>query len=269
MNHVSKIKLTLEYDGTDYVGWQWQPNGPSLQAEVEGALAKLFKQPVRVSASGRTDAGVHALGQTATFTPPLELPLRAYVAGLTSILPRDIAVIDAREVPDDFDARRAALGKRYRYRILNRPQRSPLRRRQRWEIFHPLDTAAMARGAALLVGRHDFSAFRASGCEARSPVKHLSRADVRRDGEEIALDFVADGFLKQMVRNLVGTLVEVGLGRRSPESVAQTLRSLDRRQAGPTAPPQGLFLVEVFYEEMEGLPGRSPRAQAPAASRGG
>lgn len=265
---VAKIKLTLEYDGSAYVGWQWQPNGPSLQAEVEGALAKLFKQPVRVSASGRTDAGVHALGQTATFCPPFDLPLRAYVAGLSALLPRDIAVIDACEVPIDFDARRSALGKHYRYQILNRPQRSPLRRGQRWEIFQPLDTAAMARGAALLVGRHDFSAFRARGCEAKSPIKHLIRTDVCRHGEEIALDFMADGFLKQMVRNLVGTLVEIGLQRRTPESIQETLRSLDRRQAGPTAPPQGLFLVEVFYAAVEGLPERAPNRSSPSA-RGG
>lgn len=252
---MDKIKITLEYDGTDYVGWQWQPNGPSLQAEVEGALAKLFKQPVRVSASGRTDAGVHALGQTATFSPPFRLPLRAYVAGLTSLLPRDIAVLDACEVPDDFDARRSARGKHYRYLILNRPQRSPLRRRQRWEIFQPLDAAAMARAAAPLLGRHDFSAFRASNCEAKSPIKCLSRADVCRTDEEIALDFVADGFLKQMVRNLVGTLVEVGLHRRAPDAVEGALRSLDRRTAGPTAPPQGLFLVAVAYAAGEdGLP---------------
>ena len=244
---MSKIKLTLEYDGTGYVGWQWQPNGPSLQAAVEGALEKLFKVPVRVSASGRTDAGVHALGQTASFVPPFALPQSAYVAGLTSLLPRDIAVLDACEVPDGFDARRSARGKHYRYLILNRPQRAPLRRLQRWELFRPLDEVAMAEAAACLIGRHDFSAFRASNCEAKSPVKSLRRAEVRRQGDELALDFEADGFLKQMVRNIVGTLVEVGLHRRTAGSVAATLGSRDRREAGPTAPPQGLFLVEVFY----------------------
>ena len=259
MSHVSKVRLTLEYDGTDYVGWQWQPNGPSIQGQIEAALERLLKQPVRVSASGRTDAGVHALGQTATFVPPFELPLRAYVAGLTSILPRDIAVIDACHVPDDFDARRSALGKRYRYRVLNRPQRSPLRRRHRWEVFQPLDVDAMARAVQPLLGRHDFSAFRASNCEAKSPVKLLTRADIRREDDEVTLEFVGDGFLKQMVRNIVGTLVEVGLHRRQPESVAATLQSLDRREAGPTAPPQGLFLVEVFYKPVEGLPARSCR----------
>ncbi|MDR0966112.1 MAG: tRNA pseudouridine(38-40) synthase TruA [Myxococcales bacterium] len=255
---MSKIKLTLEYDGTAYVGWQWQPNGPSIQAEVETALAKILKAPVRVSASGRTDAGVHALGQTATFTPPRALPMSAYVAGLSSLLPRDIAVLDAREVPDTFDARRSARGKHYRYLILNRPTRAPLRRLQRWEIFRPLDVEAMRRAATCLIGEHDFSAFRASNCEAKNPIKRLTRADICRVGDdEIALDFIADGFLKQMVRNLVGTLVEVGLGRRPPESVEQTLRSLDRQRAGPTAPPQGLFLVEVFYGEEAVWPFRS------------
>ncbi len=246
---MAKVLLTLEYDGTDYVGWQRQPNGPSIQAAVEDALERMFKQPVRISASGRTDAGVHALAQTASFTPPFPLPQRAYVQGLTGLLPRDIAVIDAREVADTFDARRSACGKHYRYCILNRPQRSPLLRRQRWEIFAPLDIGAMRDAAACLTGTHDFSAFRASNCEARSPVKTLRRAEIVRSGDDITLDFEGSGFLKQMVRNIVGTLTEVGLKRRPPESVRQTLQSLDRNQAGPTAPPQGLFLVEVFYGE--------------------
>ena len=244
---MAKVLLTLEYDGTDYVGWQRQPNGPSIQAALEGALERMFKQPVRVSASGRTDSGVHALAQTASFTPPFPLPPRAYVQGLTGLLPRDIAVTQAREVPDSFDARRSARGKHYRYRILNRPQRSPLRRRQRWEIFAPLDIGAMREAAACLAGTHDFSAFRASNCESKSPIKTLRPVEIARDGDEVTLDFWGSGFLKQMVRNLVGTLAEVGLGRRPPESVRQTLLSLDRAQAGPTAPPQGLFLVEVFY----------------------
>ena len=248
MSHVSKVRLTLEYDGTDYVGWQWQPNGPSIQGAIEAALERLLKKPVRVSASGRTDAGVHALGQTATFVPPFELPLRAYVAGLTSILPRDIAVIDACHVPDDFDARRSALGKRYRYRVLNRPQRSPLRRRHRWEVFQPLDVDAMARAVQPLLGRHDFSAFRASNCEAKSPVKLLTRADIRREDDEVTLEFVGDGFLKQMVRNLTGLMVACGRRKFDPSNIPALLESCDRRRAPFTAPPQGLTMTKIWYE---------------------
>lgn len=248
---MAKVKITLEYDGTAYVGWQRQPNGPSIQEEVERALTTMFKVSIHASASGRTDSGVHALGQTATFKLPFAVPLKACVHGLTALLPRDIAVIDAREVPDDFDARRNARGKRYRYAVLNRPVRSPLARTQRWEIFKPLDVEAMAEAARCLVGEHDFSAFRAANCEARSPVKTIHSIDIWRTGDEVFFEFVGSGFLKQMVRNLVGTLVEVGLHRWPKSSVQEVLNSLDRAQAGPTAPPQGLFLVEVFYDEAD------------------
>ena len=248
---MSKVKIILEYDGTAYVGWQRQPNGRSIQEQVELALEKMFKCRVHASASGRTDAGVHALGQAVSFSPPFAVPLKACIFGLTALLPRDIAVVDAQEVPENFDARKSARGKRYRYVILNRPCRSPLRRLQRWEIFQPLNVDAMRLGARCLIGEHDFSAFRAANCEARSPVKTISAIEIQKQGFEISLEFTGSGFLKQMVRNIVGTLVEVGLGKRTPESVRTTLESLDRNTAGAPAPPPGGFPVEGFFDFSE------------------
>ncbi len=243
------VKLILEYDGTRYAGWQVQPNGPSIQAEVERALAALHKEPVRVTASGRTDAGVHARGQVASFAVARPLPLRAYVKGMNALLPPDVAVRDAALMPEGFDARRSARGKRYRYRIENGPTRAPLTRLQAWQVFRPLDVEAMRAAARPLLGRHDFGAFRASDCEAAHAVRELRRLDVLGErGGTIEVVAEATAFLKHMVRNLVGTLVECGLGRRDPGSIAALLASRDRTRAGATAPPQGLCLEEVFYE---------------------
>ena len=243
-------KLVLSYDGTRYVGWQVQPNGPSIQAEVERALGTLHKEPVRVTGAGRTDAGVHALGQVASFAVERPLPVSAYVKGMNALLPDDVAVREAevREAP--FDARRDARGKRYRYRIENLPTRSPLGRLQAWQVFRPLDVAAMQAAAAPLLGRHDFGAFRAADCEAAHALRELRRLDVLAHGDgRIEVVAEATAFLKHMVRNLVGTLVEVGLGARAAASMGDLLASRDRKLAGRTAPPQGLLLDEVFYEE--------------------
>jgi tRNA pseudouridine38-40 synthase len=243
------VQLTLEYDGTDYVGWQVQPNGPSIQAELEQALSVLLEEPVKLTGAGRTDAGVHALGQVASFTTARTVPLRAFVQGLNSLLPKDIAVRAARERAEGFDARRSARGKTYRYRVVNRSSRAPLWRRYAWELFRPLDEAAMARGAAALLGRHDFSAFRASDCEAATTVREVRRLAVAREGEQVVFEVIATAFLKHMVRNLVGTLVEVGLGRRDAGSLGALLASRDRTLAGATAPARGLCLVEVHYDD--------------------
>jgi tRNA pseudouridine38-40 synthase len=242
------VKLVIEYDGTRYVGWQVQPNGPSIQAEVERALATLRKAPVRVTASGRTDAGVHALGQVVSFPEERPLPAEAYWKGMNALLPADIAVRSAGFAPDGFDARRSARGKRYRYRIENGPTRAPLTRLVAWQHFRPLDVAAMRAGAAHLLGRHDFAAFQAADCQCEHAVRELRRLDVVGEpGGRIELVVEATAFVKHMVRNLVGTLVEVGLGKRTPASVEALLASGDRTKAGPTAPPQGLCLEEVFY----------------------
>lgn len=243
-----RLKLVLEYDGTRYVGWQVQPNGRAIQAELQAALGKLLGGPVEVTAAGRTDSGVHATGQVVCFDTERTLPLKAYWRGLNGLLPDDIAVVSAEEVPAEFDPRRWSRGKRYRYRLSNRPSRSPLRRYTHWELFTPLQVEAMARAARYLLGRHDYSAFRASDCQAAHAVREVRRLDVVGAARD-EVSFVVEGtaFLKHMVRNLVGTLVEVGKGRKPEAWVAEVLAAHDRTKAGPTAPPQGLVLEEVFY----------------------
>jgi tRNA pseudouridine38-40 synthase len=245
---VPVVKLTLAYDGTRYVGWQVQPNGRSVQAELEQALATLHKAPRRVTAAGRTDAGVHARAQVVSFREAVPLPLAAYVKGLNALLPEDIAVRAASLEGDGFDARRSARGKRYRYVIENAPTRDPLSRLQAWQIFGPLDVPRMAAAARHLLGRHDFAAFQAADCAADHAVREVRRLDVLGEpGGRIDLVFEATAFVKHMVRNVAGTLVEVGQGRRAAESIPALLASADRTRAGRTAPPQGLFLEEVFY----------------------
>ena len=242
------VKLVLEYDGTRYVGWQVQPNGPSVQAEVERALARLHKAPRRVTAAGRTDAGVHALGQVVSFPEERPLPLSAYVKGMNALLPEDVAVRAASLEPEGFDARRSARGKRYRYVVENLETRAPLSRACAWQLFGPLDVGAMREAAAHLVGRHDFAAFQAADCASNHAVRDLHRLDVAGEpGGRIELVVEATAFVKHMVRNLAGTLVEVGQGRRRAASIPALLASRDRTRAGRTAPPQGLFLEEVFY----------------------
>ncbi len=242
------VKLTLEYDGTRYVGWQIQPNGPSVQAEVERALGTLHKAPRRVVAAGRTDAGVHARGQVASFPEERPLPISAYVKGMNALLPEDVAVRAASLEPDGFDARRSARGKRYRYVIENGPTRAPLNRLFAWQLFGPLDVGAMRDAAGYLVGRHDFAAFQAADCEAHHAVRDVRRLEVvGEQGGRVEATVEATAFVKHMVRNFVGTLVQVGQGKRAPGSLPALLAGGDRKAAGPTAPPQGLCLEEVFY----------------------
>jgi tRNA pseudouridine38-40 synthase len=244
------IKLTIEYDGTDFVGWQVQPNGRSVQEVLEGALATLLGERTPLAGSGRTDAGVHAAAQVASLRTARPLPLRAFVHGLNSLLPPDVAVRAAEEVDESFHARRSARGKRYEYRISNRPIRSPLSRRTHWEVFRPLDVAAMAAAARLLLGVHDFSAFRAADCPAKTRVREIWRFEVEgASGADLLITVEGSAFLKQMVRNLVGTLVEVGLGKRTPSSMGALLAGRDRTLAGRTAPPQGLRMAKVFYSD--------------------
>jgi tRNA pseudouridine38-40 synthase len=245
---VPVVKLVLEYDGARYVGWQVQPNGPSIQAEVERALETLHKAPRRVTAAGRTDAGVHALGQVCSFFEREPLPLSAYLQGMNALLPADIAVRAATLEADGFDARRSASGKRYRYRIENGPTRAPLSRRAAWQLFRRLDAGAMRAAARLLLGRHDFACFQAADCACAHAVRELTRCDVLGEGSgRIDLVLEATAFVRHMVRNVAGTLVEVGLGQRSPPEMEGLLLARDRTLAGPTAPPQGLCLEEVFY----------------------
>jgi tRNA pseudouridine38-40 synthase len=247
----------LEYDGAGFVGWQVQPGQRSVQGVLEDGVARLCGEPVRVTAAGRTDAGVHARGQVASLEAPRALPLKAWTAGLNALLPGDVSCVRAEEAPEGFDARRWARGKRYIYSILQTPVRSPLRRGRAWEIRRPLDVEAMIRAAPQLLGTHDFSALRAADCPARTTVRELRRLQIARAGPLLEIAVEATAFLKHMVRNIAGTLVEVGHARRAPDSLAALLEGRDRSRAGPTAPAHGLVLDEVFY-----LPGNAdPRAE--------
>lgn len=247
--------LIVEYDGAPFCGWQRQINGPSVQAELERALAEIHSgDATQTMGAGRTDAGVHARGQAVSFTTPRTLVINSYQRGLNRLLPDAIAVRGVTQVPENFDPRRWARGKRYVYRVLVSRYRSPLRAAQTWRMFMPLDVERMRAGAAHLLGTHDFSAFRAADCVARTTVRELRRLDVDRVGDEIVFTVEATAFLKHMVRNLVGTLVEVGHGRRTPDSIAELLASRDRTKAGRTAAPHGLCLDEVFYDLAAGAP---------------
>lgn len=241
------IKLIIEYDGTGYVGWQWQPNGMSIQQVMEEALEKILKEPVRISSSGRTDSGVHARGMTAAFRTDKNVPLKAFRDGLNSILPSDIAVREAVEMPEEFHPRINALGKHYRYTICNSQRRSPLNRLTSWQLAWELDLAAMRKAALYFVGEKDFAAFRAAKCSAKTTVRRIDSIEINRENDFITIDVKGNGFLRNMVRIIVGTLVEVGRGAKSPDEVPRLIEGRDRIKSGITAPPQGLCLLEVFY----------------------
>ena len=241
------IKLVMEYDGTGYAGWQVQPNGVAVQQVVEEALLLLLGEPVRLRSSGRTDAGVHAQGMVASFTTSRDLPMRAYVGGVNRLLPPDIAILSASEVPTGFMAIRDARSKHYRYTIYNAPVRSPLRRFYSWHLREPLDLAAMMAAACYFPGPHDFAAFRGPGCVAKTSVRRIDSVTISREGDMIIIDVMGGGFLKNMVRIMAGTLVEVGRGRFAPEYIHWLLENPDRKKAGVTAPACGLCLIEVYY----------------------
>ncbi|MDD3579454.1 MAG: tRNA pseudouridine(38-40) synthase TruA [Desulfobacca sp.] len=246
------IKLLIEYDGSAYHGWQRQHNALTIQEVLETCLSRLTKEHIRVIGSGRTDAGVHALGQVANFKTATDLPLSAFNAGLNRLLPADIAILAAQEVAPEFDARYAALGKTYEYRLLNRPVRSALHRAYCWWLPMFLDETAIKQASAALIGEHDFSAFQSSGSSIKNPVRRVWAASWDLAGEGwYRFRITANGFLRGMVRSLVGTLVDIGRGKRRPEDIAQILVSRDRCQAGPTAPAQGLYLVQVLYDQQD------------------
>jgi len=242
-----RIKLILEYDGTGYAGWQVQPNGDTIQGRVEEALEKVLREKVRIHGSGRTDAGVHARGQVAHFDAESNLPLKNIRDGANTYLPPDIAIIRAEEAAPDFHARYSARGKIYRYRVLLRETRSPLFLNYACRLSHPVDVEKMRIASRSLIGKHDFSAFEASGSSIQDKVRQLSRLEIREEGENLEFEFQGNGFLYKMVRNIVGTLLEVGKGNLSPEDIKEILRSRDRENAGPTAPAAGLCLIQVLY----------------------
>jgi tRNA pseudouridine38-40 synthase len=246
---VPTFRLVLEYDGTDFAGWQSQAHGVrTVQAALAAALAEIAGAPVRVTGAGRTDAGVHAEGQVAAATFDTRLDAATLQRALNAHLPRDVAVVDCALARDGFDPRREATGKLYRYAVWNGPAPSPLRRRRFHHVPAPLDVAAMKEGAAHLVGRHDFGSFQAAGSSVTDTVRTLHRVEIAgAAGAELLLAFEGDGFLRHMVRNLAGTLLEIGAGRRPAGSLPALLAARDRTQAGPTAPARGLTLVRVDY----------------------
>jgi tRNA pseudouridine38-40 synthase len=249
-----RIALGIEYDGTDFFGWQRLGHGPSVQAEVEAALSFVADHPVEVTCAGRTDAGVHARCQVVHFDTDAMRDERAWVLGATTRMPRVIAALWARTMPDDFHARFSARARRYRYAILNRAIRPALDARfLSWERA-PLDADAMHAAAQALVGERDFSSFRAVSCQARHARRNVMRIGVRREGEQVIVEIEANAFLHHMVRNIVGSLLEVGRGERPAEWIAEVLAARDRNVAGVTAAPQGLTFIGPGYPAEWRLP---------------
>jgi tRNA pseudouridine38-40 synthase len=245
---VPRYKLTIEYNGAGFAGWQRQVNGLSVQEALETAITRFCGERVPVRGAGRTDAGVHALGQAAHLDLTRAVPAEVLRSAVNHHLrPAAISVLDAAPAPEDFDARLSASSRVYLYRILNRRAPPALERGRVWQVAPPLDVAAMREGARHLIGHHDFSTFRDSLCQAKSPLKTLDALDLRRVGDEIHIEARARSFLHRQVRNMAGTLKLVGLGRWHPDDVARALAARDRRAGGPTAPPEGLYLVEVRY----------------------
>ena len=243
-----RIKLTIEYDGTPFVGWQRQTNGRSVQQAIEEALAGLTGETLTLRGAGRTDAGVHALGQVAHVDLARDWSGETLRDGLNAHLrPEPVAVLAAESVADDFDARFSAIRRHYRYRILTRRAPPALARGRVWHVKRPLDAAAMQSGAARLLGRHDFTTFRSAECQARSPIKTLDRLDVAQAGEEITVAATARSFLHNQVRSLVGSLKLVGEGRWSADDLQHALEARERSACGPVAPAAGLYLMQVDY----------------------
>jgi tRNA pseudouridine38-40 synthase len=242
------IKLTIEYDGTNYQGWQVQPKGPTIQGMIEEKLALLTGETIPLIGSGRTDAGVHALGQIAHFKTKSKMDIRSIQRALNSLLPHDIVIQRAEEVEEDFHARKHSQSKVYEYQILNRNLRSVFHRGHAWHIPQELDLKEMKKATQKLMGEHDFSSFRSVGSPTRTAVRRVIRADWRKSRAGLLrFEIEANGFLKQMVRAIIGTLVEVGKGKINSEEFQRILDSKDRKRAGPTAPAHGLFLKEVKY----------------------
>lgn len=239
--------MTLAYDGTLYRGWQLQPGADTIQGRVESALGRMAGEEVRVTAAGRTDSGVHAWAQTAHFRLPRPIPPQGTLRGLNAMLPDDIRVVEVSEAPEDFHARFDAVSKTYRYYIDRSEVPSPLRVRFALSYPHPLRRESLEDAAARIQGEHDFAGFRASSCRARTTLRRVSCSKFLDEGDELVYEISATGFLHHMVRNLMGTLLEVGRGKRCPESIEAVFASGRREEAGPTAPAKGLHLVRVDY----------------------
>lgn len=249
-----RLAIGLEYDGTAFCGWQRQQHARSVQGEVEAALSRIADAPVAVAAAGRTDAGVHALGQVACFDTDVVREKHAWLFGANSLLPPQISISWVQPVADSFDPRYSAHARTYHYLILNRPARPALQRNRALWLRGVLDVAAMQAAAPALLGEHDFSAFRAAGCQARSPMRELQKLEISRRGPCIVIECRANAFLHHMVRNIVGSLLQIGRGEAPPGWLAEVLAGRDRRAAGMTAAAMGLYLSRVHYPDEFGLP---------------
>ncbi len=256
-----RIVLGLEYCGVGFCGWQSQLQGCGVQDALETAVAAIAGSDIRVIAAGRTDTGVHAALQVVHFDTPVERPLTAWVRGVNSHLPSGVVVLWAREVSDDFHARFSANQRGYRYVLMNHPVRPGLSNGLIGWFHRPLDADAMKQAAADLIGLHDFSAFRAAACQAKSPVKELRRLNIERRGDYLICDFLADGFLHHMVRNLMGCLIQIGAGSQSPAWAHALLESRNRTFAAPTFDAAGLYLTHIRYPAHFALPETSDRWQ--------
>lgn len=247
MSIIRNIKLVVEYDGTSYRGWQIQPDCPTIQGELERAVERLTGEPVRVIGAGRTDAGVHALGQVAHFHTASQMSVERMRRALNAVLPKDIVVLDVSPAPESFHARHSAKGKRYRYTILNRPSPPAIERHRVMHVAHPLDVAAMREGAAHLVGTLDFSSFACNSSKYDNPVRTVMEIAIEKRDDYVIVEMEAIGFLYKMARSIAGTLIDVGRGHLKPSDVLDLLKARDRRLSGPTAPAGGLMLVRVDY----------------------
>jgi len=245
---VTRWRLTIEYDGGPFMGWQRQENGPSVQSQVEAAIFRMTGELAAVHGAGRTDSGVHALAMSAHVDIQKTLTAHRLRDGLNALVrPDPIAILAASEVADDWHARFSCVGRRYEYRILNRRAPAAIERGHVWHVATPLDAEAMAMGAKMLVGSHDFTTFRSVQCQSKSPVKTLDRLEVVRDGEHIRIEAVARSFLHHQVRSMVGCLAMVGRGQWTPEDIQTALDARDRAALGLNAPPDGLYFVEAIY----------------------
>ncbi|HWJ05310.1 MAG TPA: tRNA pseudouridine(38-40) synthase TruA [Steroidobacteraceae bacterium] len=263
---MARLALGVEYDGSAFAGWQSQRHARSVQGELQQALSRVADHPVELTAAGRTDAGVHALAMVAHFDTTAERPLHGWVLGANANVTDEVSVLWARVVPETFHARHSALSRSYLYRILDRPLRPALERDRVCWTRHALDAARMADAARALVGHRDFSAFRAAECQSPTPVRDLREVTVERNGPYVDLRLRANAFLHHMVRNIAGSLLLVGRGERPVEWIEEVLVARDRTQAGPTAPPQGLYFVGAEYPDGHGLPSYTlpgPRSGVP------
>lgn len=249
MFKLKHILLTIAYDGTNYNGWQRQPNGMGIQEKIEEACYKIFRQNLKVIGASRTDTGVHALGQRALIHVDTNIPEDRIPYALNSVLPEDIVIRDAKEVCEDFHPRYSAINKTYYYQILNGRFPIPQYRKISAFISSHLDIDAMHEAAQYFVGTHDFAAFCSTGGSAKTTVRTIYRASVQKEGPFVTFKVTGNGFLYNMVRIMTGTLIEIGLGNKEPSDIKQIILSKDRNLAGKTAPPQGLTLVEIQYEE--------------------